>query len=65
MWSRGVQRPDARGVVGATGRKVSDVGGKENAGDVRAVSLEFADRDDRGGVVALNHTPYIDVALLL
>jgi hypothetical protein len=61
---RRVERPDARGVVGAAGREVADVGGQKDARDVGAVGGELADGDDGGGVVTLDHTPDVDVALL-
>lgn len=58
-----VEGPDAGGVVGAAGCEVADVRGEEDAGNVGAVSGEFADGDDGGCVVALDHAPDVDVAL--
>jgi hypothetical protein len=60
---RRVEGPDARGVVGAAGCEVADVGGEKDARDVGGVGGEFADGDDGGGVVALDHAPDVDVAL--
>lgn len=60
---RGVERPDAGGVVGGTGREVTHVWGEEDAGDVCAMGSELADGDDGGCVVALDHAPDVDVAL--
>jgi hypothetical protein len=50
----GVDGPDARGVVGAAGGEVPDVGREEDAGYVGAVGLEFADGDEGGYVGALD-----------
>jgi hypothetical protein len=63
MWLGGVDGPDARCVVGAAGREVAHVGGKEDAGDVGVMCDEFADGDDRGYFGALDHFPDVDVAL--
>lgn len=60
---RGVEGPYAGGVVGGAGREVAHVGREQDAGDVCAVGGELADGNDGGGVVALDHTPDVDVAL--
>jgi hypothetical protein len=60
---RGIERPDAGGVVGAAGREVPNIGRQQHTCDVGTMCGELADGDDGCGVVALNHAPYIDVAL--
>lgn len=62
---RGVERPDAGCVVGGTGCEVAHIWGEQDAGDVGAVCGEFAHRDDGGGVVALDHAPDVDIALVI
>ena len=51
-------------MVGGTGSKVADVGREEDTGYVCCVCGKLADGDDGGGVVTLDHAPYIDVALV-
>lgn len=59
----GIEGPDSGCVVGAAGCEVADVGREEDARDVGAVGGEFADGDNGGGVVALDHAPDVDVTL--
>lgn len=63
MRRRGIQRPDARSVVGAASSEVSDIWGEQDSGNVGTVGGKFADGDNGGGVVTLDHAPNIDVAL--
>lgn len=63
MWGVCVERPDAGCVVCGTGCEVADIGGEENAGYVCGVCGEFANGDDGGCVVALDHAPDVDVSL--
>lgn len=63
MRRRGVDGPDAGGVVGAAGREVADVGGEEDAGYVGVMGDEFADWDEGGDVFVLEHAPDIYIAL--
>jgi hypothetical protein len=44
-------------VVGAAGGEVVHIGGEEDARDVCAVGAEFADGDQGGYVVGLDHAP--------
>jgi hypothetical protein len=60
---RGVEGPNAGGVIGAAGCEVSNIGRQQHARDVSSVGGEFADGDDGRSVVALDHTPDVDVAL--
>ncbi len=59
----GVDRPDAGIVVCATGSKVADVGGEEDACYIGCVCLEGGDGDELGQVVGLSHSPDVDIAL--
>lgn len=44
---------------------MANVRREQNAGDVRVVRLELADWHQRGHIVALDQTPYVDVALIV
>ena len=44
---------------------MADIGGEENASDVSSVCDELANRQDRCSVATLNHSPDINIALLL
>lgn len=63
MWGAGIDGPDAGGVVGRAGRKVTHVWGEQHAGYVRGVGEETADGDNGCRVCTLDHTPDVDVAL--
>lgn len=63
MRLRGVERPDAGGVVGRARGEVAYVGREENAGDVGLVCKKGTDRDEGGDFGALNHAPDVDLAL--
>jgi hypothetical protein len=63
VWRRGVEGPDAGGVVGAAGCEVSHVRRQQHTSDIRAVGGELADWDDGRGIVALDHAPDIYISL--
>lgn len=55
--------PDLGRVVSATGCKLLDVRGEEDARDVLLVGAEVRHRDELGAVEALDKVPHKDIAL--
>lgn len=65
MRSGGINRPDAGCVVGGTSCQMADVRRKENASDVGGMGHKLTYGQDGCSIATLDHTPNVDVALLL